>query len=137
MVQVGRKPRKCPAQPPMQSRVSSEVRTSCSGLYPVCLKALEDGEYTGTLGNCLTVLMGETFVLLSGVYLSFQFVPLASHSPCTTVNSVAPSLPPIGISRRLVGALKPSLPQAQQVQLPQPLFIGKVLQPPTILVNLC
>lgn len=86
------------------------------------LKALKDAEYTVTLGNCLTVLMGQTFVLLSGVYLSFQFVLVASHSPCTTVNSVAPSLPPTGISRLLVGSLKPSLPQAQQVQLPQPLL---------------
>lgn len=81
--------------------------------------------------------MGKTFVLLSDVYLLFQFVPVASHSPCTTMNSVAPSLPPTGTSQLLVSPLKPSLPQAQQVHLPQPLLTGKVLEPLTILVNLC
>lgn len=33
---------------------------------------------------------------------------------------------PTGISRLLVGPLKPSLPQAEQVQLPQPL-LGELL----------
>jgi len=39
-------------QPTAQSRVSSDVRSGCSGLYPVSFETPKDGDYTTSLGNC-------------------------------------------------------------------------------------
>lgn len=73
-------------QPTSQSWVSSDVRSTCSGLYPVSLETSEDGDYSISLSNCslLDCPYGENIFPQSTLYLSFQFIPSISHPPTNT-----------------------------------------------------
>ncbi|KAK4828307.1 LOW QUALITY PROTEIN: hypothetical protein QYF61_025319 [Mycteria americana] len=95
-----------------------------------------DGVPTTSLGNlfqCLTILILENFFLISNLNLpSFSLKPLTLVlSLHALVKSPSPAfLPPAGTGRLLEGLPEPSLLQAEQPQLSQPVFIGEVLQHP-------
>jgi len=87
----------------------------------------------GSLGQGLTTLMGKNFFLLSHLNLpSFSLQPfplvLSLHP---LVQSPSPSFlsAPPGTGSCSKVTLEPSLLQAEQPQLPQPVLVGEVLQP--------
>lgn len=122
----------------MQSRISSEVRPSCSRLYPVPFWKRSSMENTQLLWatpwlsswwKCLSLyLVPTSLVSICACCLSLPHPPLWRawvHLPL-----------PVGIGRLLVGPPKPSPPQAEQVQLPQPLLTQQVLHLGVPLLNL-
>lgn len=103
-------------------QVSSEVTPGCSGLHPVGAWRPPRMETPPPL----TVLMGKKFLLISQLKLScFNSCALCLFfPPCTAVKSLSlsPWWPPRRHWGLLLGPLKPSLLQAEEGQLPQPLL---------------
>ena len=102
----------------------------------LALNTVREGAATASLGNLcqgLTTLMVKNFFLMSNLNLpSFSVQPfplvLSLH---TLVNSPSPAF--LQATQILAGCSKvipePSLLQAEQPQLPQPVLTGEVLQP--------
>jgi len=102
----------------------------------LALSTAREGAATASLGNLgqsLTTLMGKNFFLISHLNLpSFSLHPfplvLSLH---TLVKSPSPSFlsAPSGTGSCSKVTLEPSLLQAEQPQLPQPVLVGEVVQP--------
>jgi len=102
----------------------------------LALNTAREGAATASLGNlcqCLTTLMMKNFFLISHLNLpSFSLQPfplvLSLH---TLVKSPSPSFlwAPPGTGSCSKVTPEPSVLQAEQPQLPQPVFVAEVLQP--------
>jgi len=87
----------------------------------------------GSLGQCFATLMGKNFCLISNLNLpSFSLEPFPLvPSLHTLVQSPSPPFPqaPPGTGSCSKVTPEPSLLQAEEPQLPQPVLRGEVLQP--------
>ena len=100
------------------------------------LSTAREGAATASLGNLgrgLSTLMVKNFFLISNVNLpsfSLELFPLAL-SLHTLMKSPSPSFlqVPSGTGSCSKVSLEPSLLQAEQPQLPQPVLVAEVLQP--------
>jgi len=103
----------------------------------LALNVAREGAATASLGNLgqgLTTLMGKNFFLISNLNLpsvSLEPFPLV-QSLHTLGKSPSPSFlsAPSGTGSCSKVTPEPSLLQAEQAQLPQPLLVGEMLQPP-------
>ena len=105
-------------------------------LFNLILKVSRDGASTTSLGNlfqCLTALTVKDFFLISNLNLpslSLKAFPLVL-SPQTLLKSLSPSFlcPPLILKGHYQVTSEPSLLQAEQPQLSQPVLIGEEIHP--------
>lgn len=129
-------------QSPAQSWVKTEFRPGCSGLYAVKswkLPRVETTQPVPTLHyphSDFPLPISKKQEPLISIYGHCLILPL-----CTSVQSLVPSSwwHPRRYEKAAVrcSSPKPSLSQAEQSQVPQPLLTGGELQPQTTLVALC
>ena len=109
------------------------TRPGCSELHPACLEPCQGGgshSFSDNLCQCLTTLMVKNIFLISNLNLPSFSLQLFPPCPITTPLWKVPLHPSCRPFQVPKGCSKvtpePSLLQAEQPQLPQPVLLGEV-----------